>query len=245
MLNGLLAGIAAYGKALRLINRLRLWGYILAPGLISLLLGFGIFGSAWGISDDIGRRLIALYPFEWGRDFLEGLANIIGALFVVALGLVLFKHLVLALASPFMSYFSEKIEREITGRAEEVSFSLSRLVGDLLRGIRIALRNIIRELLFTLILLFLGLIPVLSPFTTLGIFILQSYYAGFGNLDYLMERHFTVRQSVRFVRRNAGLAIGNGAVFLLLLFSIVGFLFALPLATAAATVEGSRRLEKS
>lgn len=245
MLNGLLAGIAAYGKALRLINRLRLWGYILVPGIISLLAGVGIFGSAWGLSDDIGRRLIALYPFEWGRAFLEGLANVIGGLFVIAVGLVIFKHLVLALAAPFMSYFSEKIEKEITAKGQEVPFSLSRLVSDLLRGIRIALRNIIRELFFTLLLFLLGLVPVLSPVTTAGIFIVQSYYAGFGNLDYLMERHFTVRQSVRFVRRNAGLAVGNGAIFLLLLFSIVGFLFALPLATAAATLEGSRRLENN
>jgi CysZ protein len=65
------------------------------------------------------------------------------------------------------------------------------------------------------------------------IFVTQAYYAGFGNLDFTLERHFRVRESVRFVRRNRGLAIGNGTVYLLLLLSVVGFLVALPLATVA------------
>jgi CysZ protein len=49
---------------------------------------------------------------------------------------------------------------------------------------------------------------------------------------------------VRFVRRNRGLAIGNGTVYLLLLLSVVGFLVALPLATVAGCAAVRPLLER-
>jgi len=39
------------------------------------------------------------------------------------------------------------------------------------------------------------------------------------------------------------MAIGNGVVFLLLLFTGIGFILALPLGTVAATIETVKRLE--
>ena len=52
-----------------------------------------------------------------------------------------------------------------------------------------------------------------------------------------------VRESVRFVKANRMLAIGNGMVFVLLLMTVVGFLFALPLGTAAGAVVTLEELE--
>ena len=121
---------------------------------------------------------------------------------------------------------------------------MTKVLADLVRGIRIALRNIVRELFFTLILLLVGvIIPILSPFTTVAIFLLQSYYAGFGNMDYTLERRLGVSQSVGFVRRHRGLALGNGIVFVLLLMTLVGFIIALPLGTIAAATETLSRLD--
>ena len=85
-------------------------------------------------------------------------------------------------------------------------------------------------------------LPFFSPFVAVAIFLVQSYYAGFGSMDYTMERHLKVRDSIRFVRSNRGLALGNGAVFILLLMTGIGFLFALPLSTAASTPEVVKRL---
>lgn len=242
MISSFTSGFGSYLKAFQVISRYKLWSYLLVSMLISIILGGAIFGTAWNISDDLGTWLIAFYPLEWGRGMLEKIASVFGVLFVLALGLILFKNLVMALSSPFMSMLSEQVERKLTGQGPR-PFSLDQFIKDLVRGISIALRNITRELFFTLILFLLGLIPVFTPFTTVLIFLVQAFYAGFGNIDYTLERHLNIRESVRFVRSNRWLALGNGTAFMLLLLTGIGFLFALPLGTVAATSETLKRLD--
>lgn len=242
MIKGFLDGILAYGGTFKIISQMRLWIFLLVPGLISVVLGIAIFGTAWGLSGSIGDWLVSHYPWEWGKKVVEGISRLAGALFVIAIGLILFKHLVMAISAPIMSPLSEKVEKELTGSSGNVGFSVAQIVKDLRRGISIAIRNIIRELFFTFLLLLLSPIPLLGMLSPVLFFIIQAYYAGFGNMDYTLERHFNVRQSVHFVRANKGLAIGNGTVFLLLLLTGIGFLFALPLSTIAATTETAKRL---
>ncbi len=243
-MKGIINGAFSYIKAFEIIGRYNLWLYFIAPALVSVVLGIAILGTAYGISGNIGEWLISLYPWEWGKATLEKIAAVFGAIFVIAIGLIIFRQLVIALASPFMSPMSEKIESRMSGHKIEVPFTVRQFFNDLIRGLTIALRNIIRELFFTFLLFLLGLIPIFTPFTAILIFLVQAYYAGFGNMDFTLERHFRVRGSVRFVRRHWGLAIGNGAVFLLLLLTGIGFLFAIPLGAAAATTETVKRLEK-
>lgn len=234
-------GIRSYFRAIQLVSELRLWGYLIAPGLLSLVLGAAIIWLAIGVADNIGGWLVAWYPWERGRGAVETIANIFGGLLVAALGLMIFKNLVLALASPIMSPLSEKVERHLTGKSP-IPFNLSQFTSDLIRGIRISIRLIVRELFFTILLLLLGLIPFFSPFIAIAIFMIQAYYAGAGNIDFALERHFRLRDSVRFVRQHRMLAIGNGTVYVLLLLTGVGFLVALPLGVVAATVETVKRL---
>lgn len=240
-----LDGITSYGKALRLVGRLGLWGYMFAPVLIGIVVAIGVFGAAGLVSDDLGRLILSWFSGLTGNKVATGAARIFSALLIIGVGLVLFKQLVLAISAPVMSPLSEKVERYLAGDAyPEVKFSLSGALSDLVRGLIIALRNIFRELFLTLLLLVLGLIPVLGFFSPFLIFFVQAYYAGFGNMDYMLERHMRVKGSVEFVRNHRMLAIGNGTVFLLLLLSGVGFIFALPLATVAATVETYKRMNK-
>ena len=243
MIKGFIDGATSYIKAFRTISNLRLWGYILAPALLSIVLGVLILGSAWGISDQLGDWVISAYPFERGKAILGKIADVFGAIFIIAIGFILFKHLIMALAAPFMSFLSEKIERHIKGEPDMGGFSTAKMVEDFVRGLTIAIRNIIRELFFTLLLFLLGIIiPILSPIIAPAIFLVQAYYAGFGNMDFTLERHFKVRDSVRFVRQYRGLALGNGTIFLLLFLTGIGFLVALPLGTVAATTETLKRL---
>ena len=233
----ILNGATTYLRGLQLIAQHGLWLYFWMPVLLSLILGFLVLGTAWNISDDLGSWLIGFYPFDWGRATFEKIATVMGGVSLVAFTLLLFRYLIMAIASPFMSLLSEQLERKMFPERASVPFSIARMLSDLLRGIRIALRNIIREVLLTVVLLAVGIfIPLLSPAIPILIIILQSYYAGFGNFDYTLERRMGVRESVQFVRHHRTLAIGNGLIFVLLLMTIVGFLFALPLGTAAATV---------
>ncbi len=242
MLREFTNGILAYGSSFELITRLRLWRYLFVPIAISLVLAIGVIALVWGLGDDFGTWIAGWYPWESGKPWIEGAARIIGVIGVLAFGLIAYKQIIMALASPFMSPLSEKIERELRGESVPVKFSAKQFFSDLVRGIRIASRNLVRELGLTIFLFLLGLIPVFSPFTPILIFLVQSYYAGFGNMDYTMERHFGVRQTVRFVKAHRGLALGNGIVFMGLLFTGLGFIIALPLGSVAATKETVRIL---
>lgn len=244
MITGFIRGSFAYVEAIRLASKYRLWAYVWLPGLLSLFLGAGIFYSAYSASDDIGQWVVHLYPFDWGRAVIEGISQVFGGIFVAIVGLLFFKHLVLALSAPVMSLLSEKVESRLLGKPAAVPFSFKKALSDLARGLTLAVRNLLRELFYTGLLLLLGFFfPVLSPVLALLIFWVQAFYAGFGNLDFTLERHRDVRGSVAFARSHRGLCLGNGTVFLLLLFTIAGFLFALPLGTIAATREAVRALE--
>lgn len=236
-------GISAHWKALDLIRKHRLWIYFLAPGIISLLLGIAIIGTAWNVSDDAADWIMRFYPYEWGRKVLDWIVQAFSGILVLTLGFLLFRHLVMAISAPLMSFLSEKVEKIMKGDGGAPPISLPQILSDLIRGLTISLRNIIRELFFTFLVFLLGVfLPFLAPAVPILIFIIQAFYAGFGNMDFCLERHFRVRDSVRFVRQHKGLALGNGTVFLLLLLTGIGFLFALPLGTVAATMQTVKRV---
>jgi CysZ protein len=95
------------------------------------------------------------------------------------------------------------------------------------------------------ILMILGLFPLFSPISGIMIFLIQSYYAGFGSMDYTMERHLDVKHSIRFIHQNRGLTLGIGIVFMLILMiPVLGILLVLPLSTVAGTKVTLDRLEK-
>lgn len=240
-----LRGATSYLTGLQLIARHKLWLYFWMPVLLSLVLGYLVLRTAYGLSDDMGGWLISFYPFEWGSATIAKIAAVMGGVSLVVFTLLIFRYIIMAVAAPFMSLLSEKLEHKLYPDRPKTPFSLSKMLSDLMRGIRIALRNIVRELFLTLLLLLLGIIlPFLSPVVPFLIIFLQAYYAGFGNFDYTLERRFGVRESVRFVKRNRLLAMGNGIVFVLLLMTVVGFLFALPLGTTAGALVTLERLEE-
>ena len=109
------------------------------------------------------------------------------------------------------------------------------------------MRNLVKELLITIPILLLKFIPVVNIFSTVLLFLVQAYYAGFGNMDYTLERHFKYRESINFVGKNKGIAIGNGIVFMLfLLIPVIGIILVLPISVTAAskeTVELLKRME--
>jgi CysZ protein len=195
-----------------------------------------IFVSAYGLSDNLGEWMAGIWIWETGKATFTAISTFIGGIIIFAIGLILYKHIIMALSSPFMSPVSEKIEAYFTGKPAK-NYVNTNFSKQLIRGIRIGLRNLTKELLYTIPILVLKFIPVVNIFSTVLLFIVQAYYAGFANMDYTLERHFKYKDSVAFIRKHRGLAIGNGIGFLLLLLiPVVGVLLVLPLSVTSATV---------
>ncbi|RMB57995.1 coproporphyrinogen III oxidase [Dokdonia sinensis] len=244
MIKGILNGLKTYGQSFGLISKLGLWKYFAIPMVISFVTAVTIGLSAWGFSDNLGHWIARIWPWEWGAQTFDTIAQIFSALLIIAVGLILYKHIIMAFSAPFMSPVSEKIEKYLKG--ENHTHRETSNTEQLVRGIRINVRNLAFELLLTLPILLLNLIPFLgSIVATVLLFLTQAYYAGFGNMDYTLERHYKYRQSVDFVKKNKGQAIGNGMVFMLfLLIPIVGIILVLPVSVTAATVQTVRLLDE-
>ena len=243
MIKNIISGIKAYFGAFSLISKLKLWRYFAIPMIISLVTAIAVFGSAYALSDNIGTFISKIWIWDWGHDSFSSISNFIGGLIVIVIGLILFKHIIMALSAPFMSPVSEKIEAHFTGNPPHSHRDTS-FMQQLLRGIRINGRNLIMELLLTIPILLLKFIPVVNIFSTILLFMVQAYYAGFGNMDYTLERHFQYKQSLQFVRKHRGLAIGNGIVFILfLLIPVIGVILVLPLSVTAASTRTVEALQ--
>ena len=232
MIKNILKGIKAYAGTFKLINKLGLWKYFGVPMAISFFTAVLIGFSAWGLSDNLGAFISKIWFWEWGAETFRAISNFIGALIIIALGIIVYRHIVMALSAPFMSPVSEKIEKHLFGT--EHSHRNTSNTEQLWRGIRINVRNLVMELLLTIPIILIGFIPIVGIISSILLFLVQSYYAGFGNMDYTLERHFKYSESIKFVQRNRGLAIGNGIVFMLvLLIPIVGIILVLPLSVTS------------
>lgn len=237
MIKNITSGINAYFGAFSLISKLKLWNYFAIPMLISLVTAILIFGSAYTLSDNLGNFISKIWEWEWGKQTFLTISTLISALIIIVVGLILFKHIIMALSAPFMSPVSEKIEIHLTGNKTH-QHRKTTFFQQLWRGIKVNVRNLIMELLLTIPILLLKFIPIVNIFSTIMLFLVQAYYAGFGNMDYTLERHFKYKESVQFVSKNKGLAIGNGIVFMaLLLLPIIGVILVLPLSVTAASVK--------
>jgi len=236
MINNILKGIQTYTGAFALISKLKLWKYFAIPIIISVVTAAIIGLSAYGLSDNIGRFIANIWPWEFGKGTFTSISTFIGGIVVLAIGLILYKHIIMALSAPFMSPVSEKIEAHLTG-IEKHNHRNTSFKDQLWRGIRINIRNLGKELLITLPILVLKFIPVVNIFSTVLLFLVQAYYAGFGNMDYTLERHFKYRESINFVGKHKGIAIGNGIVFILFLFiPVIGVILVLPLSVTASSI---------
>ncbi len=234
MIKAIFKGLSDYKFSFKLMSELKLWKYFAIPMAISFLTAVLIGVSAWALSDNIGAFISKLWVWEWGAQTVATLSTIIGALIIIALGLIAYKHLIMAFSAPFMSPVSEKLEAHFYRGVHQHRNTSN--AGQLVRGLKINMRNLVWELMITIPFLILSLIPVIGLLATAILFLIQAYYAGFGNMDYTLERHFRYRESINFVKQNRGYAIGNGIVFMLfLLIPVVGILLVLPISVTAAS----------
>ncbi len=243
MLKDLFAGAFSYFKAIKVIHQRRLWGYFLLPGLISVGVMMLLGGIIWFTFGDIGEWIARVWPWEWGKQAIEITGGVLySALLLVTVALLL-KYIIIIALGPFLSPMSEKIEYSINQRRYPKNTFKDNLKL-MARGLSVALMLIFFELLFTIPLYLLLLIPGAAIFVMPVIFVIQAYYAGRGNMDFILERRFNVLPSLRKSRQYKWLAIGNGLIYMFMITSIVGVFFAPILSVAGLTLEMVNRLDE-
>jgi len=246
-LRAMARGFSAYFKVIPLFSKLGLWKYLLLTALISFVVLVVIVMLGYGVAT-------YMLTFDWMTIFGEALvfaAAIVAFIAVIALGVLLFKHLVLIATAPWMGKVAEKVSEELTGvstgsiiqnTSKEHRWALVK------RSIRLNARLFAFEMLLTLPLLLLGLIPGVNLAAVVALVVVQSYFVGAASLDFSLEERFNYSESVAYINHNRWLAIGCGLGFVLLLFTAIGFLFA-PAWSAAAgayafhSQESSQRLQ--
>jgi CysZ protein len=222
----------------------RLWKWIIIPGFIYTLLFLAGIYLFWITSNSAIEFILHQSGIKnWLENMKEGWLNLFVILGQMIIWLVLlmfyfslFKFLFLIIGSPLFAYLSEKTESIMEGK--DFPFSFRQLLRDIGRAIRIALRNLLWQSVYIITILLLSFIPLFGWIAPLVALMVECYYFGFSMLDYSSERNkLSAQQSIEFISRHKGLAIGNGMVFFLMhLVPLVGWLFAPSYAVIAATL---------
>ena len=244
MLKEIIIAIQSYFEAHDFIRKHRLWKWIIIPGLLYMLLFVVGMYFFWQSSNDAVTWISQTVGLEtWLQNqrnnwlsFLFLMAGLVLRIVIVFFYFSLFKYVFLIIGSPVFAYISEKTESILEGK--DFPFNLKQLLQDIIRGIRMALRNTLWQTVYVVSLLLLSLIPVVGWITPVIVLLVECYYYGSSMLDYSLERHkLSYAQSITYIGRHRGLAIGNGLVFYLMHgFIIIGWVLAPAYAVVAATL---------
>lgn len=205
--------------------------YLLYSGLIALAILSIIFYFTWNFSGKAGLWLASLIPWTWAHE--SAVFTFIVGISILFLFWILMKYIMLMLLAPILSVVSEKAELQLTGMLGGAGFSFANATA---RSVRINLRNMTKEIVMTVFLLIAALIPGINIFAVGVLFVVQAYFAGFGIMDFYLERHFTFRETIAEVYKHKFAAITLGGIFtLLLLIPVLGVIVAPYFTTVTAT----------
>ncbi|MEJ7735962.1 MAG: EI24 domain-containing protein [Chitinophagaceae bacterium] len=244
MLKEIVTAFESYFRAHQFISEHRLWKWIILPGVLYMVmfcLGLYFFILS---SNEAVSYLTALTGLDrWlqqqrsaALSFLFLMGGVMVRLILVFFYFSLFKYMFLIIGSPLFAYLSEKTEALLEGK--DYSFSFTQLLKDILRGVNLALRNALWQTVYTVSILILSFFPLIGWITPVIALFIECYYYGFSMLDYSCERHkLTPSQSVSFIGKHRGLAIGNGLLFYLMhIVPLAGWVLAPAYAVVAATL---------
>lgn len=241
-LNQITLGLKTYRQAISFIFKNKLAWTFLVPLALSLLM---LIGGQALVTDFIDYLKVIV--IDWIKLDTSGfLSKLIGGLLEVVIRVISFfifaylsGFIIIILMSPLLAYISEKTEQIITGKTYSLNFK--QLIQDIIRGVLLALRNLILETFFIILMFFISFIPVIGWLGTIVLFLISSYFYGFSFLDYNNERQkMSIQESVTLIKKFRWLAISNGSVFsFFLLVPLCGAFvstFAAIVSTVAATI---------
>jgi CysZ protein len=168
MLKEIIISIQSYMHAHQFIVKHRMWKWILIPGLIYTLLFMGGIYLFWTSSNTaIEFMLVKTGVKSWLDKMQDSWINLLFIIGQIMLRLVLlffyfslFKFLFLIIGSPLFAYLSEKTESIMEGK--DYPFNFKQFSKDIIRGIRIALRNLLWQTVYVVSILILSFIPIIG-----------------------------------------------------------------------------------
>ena len=244
MLKEIVISIQSYFEAHRFIRKHKLWKWIIIPGVVyAILFAFSMYFFSKSANAAIEWLTIETGLQGWLNKlesswigFLFTVGVIMLWLLLMLLYFSLFKYIWLIIGSPVFSFLSEKTASIIENKAFD--FKMKQYLSDVARGIRIAVRNTIWQSVYVFSIIILSLIPFIGWIAPFIAILIECYYYGFSMLDYSCERNkMKMEESIDFISRHKGLAIGNGIIFYLMHCIIfIGWILAPAYAVIAATI---------
>lgn len=252
MLKEIVISIQSYFRAHAFIRTHRLWKWIIIPGIFyAILFGISMYffsksanaAIEW-LTKETGLQVWLTRLQDSWIGFLFTVGGIMLWLILMLLYFSLFKYIWLIVGSPVFSMLSEKTASIIEGQPYE--FKMSQYLSDVVRGIKMAVRNTLWQTVYIISIIFLSLLPFIGWATPILAILIECYYYGFSMLDYSCERNkLSAAKSIDFIGQHKGLAIGNGIIFYMMhCVIIVGWIFAPAYAVIAATISMHEIKEK-
>lgn len=244
MLKEIVISIQSYFKAHDFIKQHKLWNWIIILGTFYAI----IFGTSMYFFVKSATAVISYLTIDTGLQswldklqsswlgFLFAVGGVILWLNLMLLYFSLFKYIWLIIGSPIFSILSEKTAAIMDGK--DIEFNLNKYISDVLRGIKMAVRNTLWQTVYIFSIILFSLLPLIGWASPILAIIIECYYYGFSMLDYSCERNkMSAGKSIDFIGQHKGLAIGNGIIFYMMHFVvIIGWIFAPAYAVIAATI---------
>lgn len=235
-MSGPFKAVRSYLKAIQLIRIHGWWGYVFAPGLISLFL---VLTAVYFGFDFVNALFSGINYESWPEwthaIWLPWLLRTLAKLVMLVIVFTTYKSLVLVISAPMLSVLAEKTAKVI-GLTPSSPMEWPDSVS---RSMWINIIYFTRSMFWFLLSLLAALIPFVGPILFTGInFSAQSFYAGAGLLDFGFEmKGYSSQKSQNMVNKHYGAVSGLGICFsLLLAIPFVGWFFAPPLGAIAGTI---------
>jgi CysZ protein len=229
MLHNVLKGTFSYFKAIELIFSTRLKWFLLIPVLLqalAILMGEDL-ASQFGteirthVSQWVSQSSWIFFKTSTAQYFIIKTSATIFKTMIVFLFLAIGGYFILVLLSPILAITSIISESIINQRDYTLDREL--ILCDILRSIKLSVRNLLILSGFVLATIIISIIPYLGWFlafflSTIVLFLIAAYFYGSSFMDYTCKRKdLNARDSRLFIQEHNGFAIANGIVFTLFL----------------------------
>ena len=228
-----------YWRAFRFIDSNDLWKLLVIPAIINLIIAFLTVLFAIKTSGIIVQYVFSHFSFSTTDNsvniFIEGLLLIFIRAAVFFFYLKVYRYLALIFLAPLLAFISSRVQTIDTGHSDRLC--TSKYLLNCSRGIKIALRNFVIEILLsTVVIIVFLLITWIIPLAPVVILLLESYFMGYSMADYRNEFfRISSRDSRKLINNYLGLVLGNGLFFnIFLLIPLLGVLFAPTFALVAS-----------